>query len=246
MSTTLSTPVPRTATPNLSRTPLLVVVGVLLLRPALLFASNLALAPILGSYRRALPFANVAIVPIDVLCLLLVRTLLHRQGRTIRGVLGARWRDSGWAALCAVILLVAFLAGNFVANLIAYQGPPPTPVGGGTPPLWLGIWAITIMPITIALAEQLLYRGFALDTLAGRFGAVGSLLFVSFFFALQHTALTPLDGRAQLARFITTFVAGITMGLLYRWRKLLWPVVVAHWFLDVIGLGLPLLLAALR
>ncbi|OYO04110.1 CPBP family intramembrane glutamic endopeptidase [Enemella evansiae] len=245
MSKTLSIPGPTTTPTALARTPLLVVLGVLLLRTALLFASNLALAPIVGGYQRALLWANVAIVPIDGICLVLVRALLHRQGRTIRGVLSARLRDSGWAALCSLILIVAFVAGNYAANLIAYQGPPPM---GTVPqvPLWLGIWAITIMPITIALAEQLLYRGFALDTLAGRLGAVGSLLVVSFFFALQHAALTPLDGRAQLARFITTFVAGIAMGLLYRWRKRLWPVVVAHWFLDVVGLGLPLLLAALR
>lgn len=225
--------------------PLPVIIGVLLLRTVLLFGGSLVLTPLVGGYHRALAWTNVTIVPIDVISLLVVRGLLHRQGRTIRGVLGARFRDTGWAALCTLILMVIFFLGSFAANLIAYQGPPPVASGGGQPPLWLGIWAITIMPVTIALAEELLYRGFAMHALTGRLGRFGSLLVVSAFFALQHSALTDLDPRAQLARFITTFVGGMALGMLYRWRQRLWPVVVAHWVLDVLGLGLPLLLAAL-
>ncbi|OYO24732.1 CPBP family intramembrane metalloprotease [Enemella dayhoffiae] len=217
----------------------------LLLRTGLLFAGNLLLTPLVGGYHRALAWSNVTIVAVDLICLMAVRALLHRQGRSVRGVLAARARDTGWALLCFVILAVAFFAATFLGNLIAYQGAPPAPAGSGHPPLWLGIWAISIMPVTIALAEELVYRGYAMDSLQGRFGAAGALLISAAFFGLQHSALTAWDPRAQLARFVATFLGGVVLGLLFRWRKRLWPVVVAHWLLDVLGLGVPLLLGAL-
>ena len=101
------------------------------------------------------------------------------------------------------------------------------------------------MPVTIALAEEGLYRGYAAEVLESRFHKNAALVVIAFFFALQHAALTPLSPRAQLARFITTFLGGLLLGgMRWRCRRGLWPLVVAHWGLDVLGLGLPILLAS--
>lgn len=221
-----------------------ILIGALLMRLILLFAGKAILTPLLGSYNRALTFTSVTIVAVDLITIAVAARLLRRQGRSLREVIDARWRDAGWALLCLVILAAAFLIAMFIGNLVAYQGPPALgdPLN---PPLWLGVWALVVMPVTIAIAEELLYRGWALPELSTRVGGVGAVLISAFFFSLQHVALTPLDLRAQLARFVTLFLLGLVFGLLYRWRKRLWPLIVAHWLFDVIGLGLPLLFAAL-
>lgn len=231
--------------PTAATLPLTWLVGALLLRTALLFAGNLAIAPFVGGYAQALPWANAVIVVVDLITIAVAVALLRRQGRSVAAVIGARWRDTGWALLCFVIVLVGFFAASFVGNLVAYQGP--TPMGTGTfqPPLWLGLVSLVVMPITIAFAEELLYRGVGQTELTARLGNVGGLLVMAAFFALQHAALTPLDLQAQVARFVTTFLAGLLFGLLYRWRRTLWPLIVAHWLLDVLGLGLAMLFASL-
>ena len=61
----------------------------------------------------------------------------------------------------------------------------------------------------------------------------------------QHLALTPPDGRGWLARFLATFLAGVMFGLLNWWFKRLSPLIIGHWVLDVLGLGLPVFLLSL-
>jgi len=134
---------------------------------------------------------------------------------------------------------------TFIGNLIAYQGPPPASGVMHGVPMWMGWWALLVMPVTIALAEEGLYRGYAAEALESRLHKIAALVVIAFFFALQHTALTSLSPRAQVARFVTTFLGGLLFGgMRWRWRGGLWSLVVAHWGLDVLGLGLPILLAS--
>ncbi|WP_432559216.1 CPBP family intramembrane glutamic endopeptidase [Granulicoccus sp. GXG6511] len=222
-----------------------VIIGVLLVRTALLFAANGVFTLVTGDYGQGLLWANVTIVAVDVICIGLIAHLARRQGRTLRDLVQFRLRDTGWAALLCLIVSIGFFACSFIGNLVAYQGPPPAPTATFTPPLWLGLWSLLVLPITVAVAEELLYRGWAQPELARRTNQLAGLVIMAFFFGLQHAALTPLDAQAQLARFVTTFLAGLMFGALYLWRKRLWPLIVAHWFVDVVGLGLPALLAAL-
>lgn len=225
-----------------------VLIGVLLLRTVLLFAGTAALTPFAGSYLQALVWANVTIVVVDIISLAVVGALLRRRGGSLRELIGARARDTGWGLLLFVIVLVGFLAASFIGNLVAYQGPPPMPSGAileGAPLVFLAWWTTLVMSATVAVAEEVLYRGWAQTELAARTNRVVGLVVMAFFFGLQHAALTPLDLQAQLARFVTTFLAGLMFGALYLWRKRLWPLIIAHWLLDVVGLGLPLLFGAL-
>lgn len=227
-------------------TPFTVVIAVLLLRTVLLFVGGFAAAAITGTgYGDALLYSNAHIVITDLITLAVLAVLLKRQDRTLMGLFTPKLRDTGWGLLAFLISLVAFFIATFIGNLVAYQGPPPLSGNTWDPPLWLGIWSLTIMPITIALAEEGLYRGWATDELTGRLGRVPTLLVVAFFFAIQHTALTPFDLQAQIARVITTFGAGVAFGLLRWWLKRLWPLVIAHWLLDLVGLGIPMLAASL-
>jgi len=222
------------------------VVALLLMRTVLLFAGTGIVLPFVGwIYNRALLWANVTVVIVDVITLLVLSRLLARQDRRLRDLLAPSWSGTAWGLLAFIILQIGFSASTFIGILVAYQGDPPASGVLHGVPMWMGWWVLLVMPVTIALAEEGLYRGYAAEALESRFHKAAALIVIAFFFALQHAALTPLSPRAQLARFITTFLGGLLLGgMRWRCRGGLWPLVVAHWGLDVLGLGLPILLAS--
>ncbi|WP_309337572.1 CPBP family intramembrane glutamic endopeptidase [Actinomyces oris] len=234
-----------TSLPDVIRTGYSVVV-LLLMRTVLLFAGTGIVLPFVGwIYNRALLWANVTVVIVDVITLLVLSRLLARQDRRLRDLLAPSWSGTAWGLLAFIILQIGFSASTFIGILVAYQGDPPASGVLHGVPVWMGWWALLVMPVTIALAEEGLYRGYAAEALESRFHKAAALVVIAFFFALQHAALTPLSPRAQLARFITTFLGGLLLGgMRWRCRRGLWPLVVAHWGLDVLGLGLPILLAS--
>ena len=234
-----------TSSPDVIRTGRSVVV-LLLMRTVLLFAGTGIVLPFVGwIYNRALLWANVTVVIVDVITLLVLSRLLARQDRRLRDLLAPSWSGTAWGLLAFIILQIGFSASTFIGILVAYQGDPPASGVLHGVPVWMGWWALLVMPVTIALAEEGLYRGYAAEALESRFHKAAALIVIAFFFALQHAALTPLSPRAQLARFITTFLGGLLLGgMRWRCRRGLWPLVVAHWGLDVLGLGLPILLAS--
>ena len=234
-----------TSLPDVIRTGYSVVV-LLLMRTVLLFAGTGIVLPFVDwSYNRALVWTNVTVVIADVITLLVLSQMLARKNRRLRDLLAPSRLGTAWGLLAFIMLFIGFFISTFIGNLVAYQGPPPASGGLHGVPLWMGWWALLVMPVTIALAEEGLYRGYAAEVLEYRCHRNAALVVIAFFFALQHTALTPLTPRAQLARFVTTFLVGMLMGCM-RWRGRggLWPLVVAHWGLDVLGLGLPVLLAS--
>ena len=234
-----------TSLPDVIRTGYSVLV-LLLMRTVLLFAGTGIVLPFVGwIYNRALLWANVTVVIVDVITLLVLSRLQARQDRRLRDLLAPSWSGTAWGLLAFIILQIGFSASTFIGILVAYQGDPPASGVLHGVPVWMGWWALLVMPVTIALAEEGLYRGYAAEALESRFHKAAALVVIAFFFALQHTALTPLSPRAQLARFITTFLGGLILGgMRWRCRRGLWPLVVAHWGLDVLGLGLPILLAS--
>lgn len=231
--------------PDVTRTGRSVVV-LLLMRTVLLFAGTGIVLPFVDwSYNRALLWTSVTVVIADVITLLVLSQMLARQNRRLRDLLAPSRLGTAWGLLAFIMLFIGFFISTFIGNLVAYQGPPPASGGWHGVPLWMGWWALLVMPVTIALAEEGLYRGYVAEVLESRCHRNAALVVIAFFFTLQHTALTPLTPRAQLARFVTTFLVGILMGCMrWRCRGGLWPLVVAHWGLDVLGLGLPVLLAS--
>lgn len=211
------------------------------LRPALLIAIGAALV----AAGRSLLWMNILIIPIDVVTLLLVHRLLRAEGRGLADLLRpVQGGDLARGLLCGLIVALVWVPASFIANLIAYQGPPPTTAYGAAP-LWIALVGVVIMPATIGLAEETLYRGYLQPRLQGRVGLTGAVLTASAVFALQHIAFAPSDPRAMVAAVARTFLIGLMFAGLLLWRRRVVPLVVGHWLLDLLGLGLPLLLAAL-
>ena len=152
------------------RLPGLVLVAVLVLRTVLLLAADAVIVPVAHATgttpAQASLSLNVVIVGVDVITLVVLARIMRRRGARLRDAIGPihLGRDLLLALPITLLLAVAFLAATFLANLAVYGGAPPA----GPPvsvPLWLAIWSITVMPVTVALAEETLYRGVALQAL---------------------------------------------------------------------------------
>ena len=87
--------------------------------------------------------------------------------------------------------------------------------------------AAIVTLVVAAVAEDTLYRGYALEVLSQRHGKVVSLLVTSTFYAL----VTPARG---LPLVLWAGYFGIVLGVLRFWRKSLWPVTLVH---CVVALG---------
>lgn len=237
-----------------SRTPLAPLLGMSLLRLGLLLLGLGAVSCLLAALGT--PFArewrgwsaNLIVVAVDLATLGLVARLLAREGSSVRTLLGRfRPRDAAVGLLVGVGLLVALLASTYLANLAVYQGPPPSASvdPGFRLPLWFGLWCLLVMPVTIALAEEVLYRGYLQPRWIGHLGRGPGMLAVASFFGLQHLAFALTTPQAAMARVLAMVLVGVVFALLYRRIGCLWPLVVGHWFVDVLGLGLPVFLASL-
>ena len=210
-------------------------------RPGLLIVLGVALA----AAGRPLLWMNVLIIPVDVVTLLLVHRLLRAEGRGLADLLRpVRGGDIAWGLLCGLIVVLAWFPASFIAGLVAYRGPMPTAAYQSVP-LWIALVGVTIMPVTIGLAEETLYRGYLQPRLAGVLGQARAVIAASAFFAVQHIAFAPFDPRAMVFGIVRTFLAGLVFAGLFLWRRRVMPLAVGHWLVDLLGLGLPLLLAAL-
>lgn len=232
--------------------PLAVLAGLLVLRTLLLLIGDGVSYGIARAFdpdatlAGVLLFSNVFVVAVDIITVAVLAAVLRREGKTLRSLVDRlRLTDITWGLLLFVIAAVGFFAATYIGNLIVYQGAPPMPDGPmPTVPLWLALWSIIVLPITVAIAEELLYRGYLQTRLTARFGIGVGLLIPALFFGLQHVAFSLVTFEGAASRVIATTLVGVMFGALYMWRKRLGQLIIAHWLIDVVGLGLPLLLIA--
>ena len=228
--------------------------ALLFLRLALLLIGALAAQGVIAAL--ALPFArewgawsgNLYVVAVDIVTIVVVASLVRREGGSLGSLVGrVKASDAGWGLLFALALLATLLAGQFVGNLAVYGGPPP--LGSYDPafrmPMWFGLWCLVVAPVTIALAEELFYRGYLQPRWIARLGTWPGLLLVALFFGLQHIPFAMSSPQAAFVKVLSTFLGGVVLALLYRRFGRLWPFVIGHWLADLVGLGLPPFLLAL-
>lgn len=107
------------------------------------------------------------------------------------------------------------------------------------PPLWYYLWGLLVLPVSVGIVEEVVYRGYAQPRLEAALGNRWlALLVVAAGFGAQHIAFAAHDASFALARFIGTFAAGIVFGLLYLKMRRLLPLMIGHWLVNAIGLGL--------
>ncbi len=198
----------------------------------------------------------------DLGALLLLIHFTRQEGLRLRDLLGPfrreRWLREGLLGLGLFVGLAVIFQVGALLGMLAVYGPgifdPEQAATMGSdmafvqPPLWVFWWSLLVLPVSVAFVEQMTYQGYALPRLVRLFGgrSWAALLVVSLGFALQHTALPLVDAQMSLARFLGTLPVGLAFGLVYLRLGRLWPLIMAHWALDFLGLGLLPLLAVLN
>jgi uncharacterized protein len=229
-----------------------VLVAVGLVRTAALLVANgiswagFALAGSGRPLTLALTGTKVWIVVVDVLTIYLLTRLLAREGRSLTPLLTPRpVVTTVLRALAGVVVVfLALRLGSFAANLLVYYGAPPRS-DTVMPPVWLGVVRLVVTPVTIAVAEESLYRGYLLPRLQVHLGRAGAVVVASLLAAAQNLAFGMGDWETTLAGFISSFIVGVALGALYLWFKRIAPLVLVHWFFEAVA-GLAIFLTALH
>lgn len=194
----------------------------------------------------------------DLGVLLLLLRLTRREGIRLSDLIRFQASRLGRDLLIAlglfVVLYATLVITGFLSVIVVY-GPgifKVTSTAQGDngafvrPPLWVFWWSTLVLPITAGGNEELTYRGYALPRLVAlaRRPWLGVLI-MSLGFGLQHVAFALTDWQSALARFFGMFLTGIVFGLIYLKQQRLVPLIIAHWLIDFLGLGLFPLFAAL-
>jgi len=189
---------------------------------------------------------KIWIVVVDVLTVFLVMKLLEREGESLGPLLTPRPVAGNllMALGGVVIIYFTFLIGDFAGNLLIYYGAPAVS-DSVTPPVWLGLVRLIVVPVTVAVAEETLFRGYLLPRLRTHMGRVGSVIVTSLLAAAQYFAFSMGHWDAILAGFIGYFIVNVAFGALYLWFKRLAPLVFVHWFFEAVA-GYAILTVALR
>ena len=190
--------------------------------------------------------SNVWLVAIDVVTVLLVARLLTRDGASIRDLLNPRpfGKNVLYALAGLVVMSIALRLGSFLGNFLIYYGAP-TQSETIVPPVWIGVVRAVIAPITVAVAEESLFRGYLIPKLQAHLGRVGAVIVSALLAATQSFALNIGDTEAMLAGFVSAFVISLALGGLYLWQKRIAPLILVHWFFEAV-VGVLVLVSALH
>lgn len=202
-------------------------------------------------WTQALLWSNVHISLVaDPLSIAFLVWALQREGITLKALFGKSEHGLGKEVLIGLVVTAALTVTLFVGNIVgalAVFGPSAFAADSATfstdpslfPPLGYYIWALVVLPVTVGITEELVYRGYAqprLEALTGSRWA--GLLIMAVGFGIQHMAISAMDWQSAVARFIGTFLAGIVFGLFYMKHRRLLPLIIGHWLVNALFLGL--------
>lgn len=194
-------------------------------------------------------FSALVLAPVNVICLLTVRSLLHRRGVRARDLMGFRRHrlgsDALWGVLWLAVLYVPFAATivgvmallhgerMFVAFETVFFDASAVPNLSAEVALVLAIIAvITFAPLN-APTEELVYRGFAQRMLAHRLPAAAAIAICALSFGVQHVFFAPTaDAVIVYAAAFTVWGAG--SGLIYLRQRRLMPLIIAHGIVNLL------------
>jgi membrane protease YdiL (CAAX protease family) len=103
-------------------------------------------------------------------------------------------------------------------------------------PLWAGILALVLFPITNALVETPTYMGYCLPRLEGLWKSRWlPVLLSAFFLAFQHSTLPIIidDVMYMAWHFVAMAPLAFTVGIIYLKIRRLVPIMIVHWIMDV-------------
>jgi len=163
-----------------------------------------------------------------VASVLLVVFLYEHQSLLSIGVQPFRWQTVAWGLVLALFFIYAFAPAAYWA-LARFK------LGGFDPGLaksaGLPVWYLTVAVIFGGIAEELLYRGYAVErvaTLTDSYWLAGVISVV--IFGLVHV---PVWGWGPA---LTTVISGAVATAFYIWQRDLVAIIIAHVITDFAGI----------
>ena len=233
----------------------------LLLLAALLTSEGLALLTgVSWDLALASTYSALYFIPVNILCLLILRGRLHREGTSLRALAGfdrsRLGRDLLLGLLWQFVLFVPFFLAISLTMLLLfgvsdYSGafertfaPDPGSLEAVPLPLFTAAAALValLFPITNAPTEELYYRGYAQGWLLRSGRAVATAIVVpSLAFGAQHILLAP-TAPAALVYFVAFTLWGLGAALIRQRTGRLMPLIFAHLFTNAFSATVPLVL----
>ncbi len=103
-------------------------------------------------------------------------------------------------------------------------------------PKWAYIYSISLWWMIWCVTEELTYQGYSLPRLLNKYGKTKVILFIAFFWALQHSFLPfIIDWRYVSWRFLSFLP--LVIGLIISYMKIgrLTPIIIAHAIMDIMA-----------
>ena len=193
-------------------------------------------------------WATLGLLPVNVLCLLMVRRLYRDEGVSLRTALGIQkgriGRDVLWGLLWLFVLNVPFMAvvAGMVFALYGRDAPSafatiffdPASAVQMEPLVLLAISLVAVVPFMLinAPTEELVFRGYGLAGIASRWGGTAAVLATSLLFGAQHIFFAA-TAAGMLVYFMAFTIWGLCAAIIVRKQGRLLPVVIAHWIVNI-------------
>lgn len=200
------------------------------------------------SFPPSTVWATLGLLPVNVVCLWLVRKFYRDEGTTLREALGVRpgriGRDILWGFLWLCLLNIPFIVVVSGTVLLMYGADAARAFEtiffdasaeiSMSPAVALMIAAVSVVPFMLinAPTEELVFRGYALQRLAHRWGGTAAILCTSLLFGAQHIFFAATTA-GMVVYFFAFTVWGLIAAIIVRRQGRLFPVVIAHWIVNI-------------
>ncbi len=179
-------------------------------------------------------WTTVAIV-CNIITIVILYIFCHKKGRTYKQLLNyEKGKTKVTTAIVIVVLTVVIgMCGLYLAGLICYGAFPYLDKTMVEPiPLWLSIIVLLLLPISTTLAEDGLYLGYAVNSVASNKWV--NVSFAAFFYVLQHSFIPFLTDRIFiLYRFLSFLPLTILICFWYQKNRNPLPFMIGHFILNI-------------
>jgi len=180
---------------------------------------------------------------VDISCLCLLIYALKKEGREISSLFDFNsnriFKDlkSGILVYILIFPVIGLLYSMGIGYLLFNESTLNSITGQlaeRTLPNWAFYYSVFIWWVIWSTTEEITYQAYSLPRLLSKYGQVKTLLFIGFFWALQHSFLPLIfDWRYFFWRLLSFFP--LVVGLMIAYMKIgrITPVIIAHALMDI-------------
>jgi hypothetical protein len=225
--------------------PVIVMIGrsIFMIAAQALVAAIFAVRGHPSPWNAAAPWWSVWGTLVDIGCLTLMAKFTRAEGIGLRDLIGKiqlrRGQDILLGLGCLLLGMVLFGAAGMLATKFVFGTVQGIPYAGLLSarrlPVWAVIYSLSVWWLIWSPTEEMTYNGYVLPRIQALTGSKWiAVVMVGFWWALQHSFLPLIwDWKYVLWRFLF-FLPGVLAWLIaYLWIRRLFPLILAHWPMDV-------------